>query len=262
MKLGKVFLSLAFFVLSAQLLFAQTPNNNSSVKIEIKNHKYIVSGAVSSDAVKDEIIGKVNEISRNNAEFSGLKVDLNADPFAAGWQKDFDKSLFKSKLWKSGVFIFTTKRAAGEYPDVPDEILNARIILIDAVPARLASYRNKAVIVFFLAHWCQPCIRQAEELNSFYAENWEDGSVEIIGINVDTDENEQFKKFVRARKFRYDMAEANENLYRAALKISKFQGIPQAFLIRDGKLYGIFFGNSPNTVKKLKETILEVSKMR
>src|SRR5215213_5610782 len=125
---GKVFLSLAFFLLSAQTFFAQTPtNNNSSVKIEIKNYRYIVSGAVSGEAVKNEIAAKVNEASKNNAEFAGLKVVSTVAPFAGDWQKDFDKALFKSRLWKSGVFIFTTARNAEDYPNVPDEILNAEI---------------------------------------------------------------------------------------------------------------------------------------
>lgn len=104
---GKVFLSIAFTVLSALQLFAQTPNNDSSVKIEIKNSGCVVSGIVRGEAVKNKIIEKVSEISGNNPEFSGLKVDSAAEPFAVGWQKEFDDSLLQSKRWKSSVFIFT-----------------------------------------------------------------------------------------------------------------------------------------------------------
>ncbi|HEX8247565.1 MAG TPA: TlpA disulfide reductase family protein [Pyrinomonadaceae bacterium] len=263
MKLvGKVFLLLTFIVVSAQTLSAQTPNNNSSVKIEIKNYKYIVSGAVSSEAVKNEIVGKISEMSKNNAEFSGLKVVSTVEPFTDGWQKGFEKALFKSKLWKSGVFIFTTARNAKDYPNVPDGILNAKIFPIDGgAPFRIADYGNKTVVLFFLASWCAPCLQQADTLQEFYAKASASG-VEIIGVNSDTDEDEKFKEFIARRKYGYKMATADKNLYEAAFKISKFPGFPQAFLIRDGKLYAIFTGNAPTVVEKLREVTLEVSKMR
>jgi thiol-disulfide isomerase/thioredoxin len=259
---GKVFLSLAFIFLSALQLFAQTPSSDSSVKIEIKNYKYTVSGIVSSEAVKNEIVAKVGETSKNNAEFSGLKVNASAAPFAAGWQKSFEKSLFKSKLWKSGVFIFTTARNALDYPDVPDEILNAEIFPTGGgAPRRLADYGNKTIVLFFLATWCKPCREQAERLNDFYSAI-PSGDVEIIGVGIDADDKEDFIKFAELVNFKYGMGTASKNLFDAAIRISKFAGIPQAFLIRGGKLYGVFAGNSPNTVKKLEEKILEVSKMR
>jgi thiol-disulfide isomerase/thioredoxin len=258
----KVLLSITFVLLFVQLLFAQTPNNNSSVKIEIKNSGYVVSGVVSSEAVKNEIAGKVNEISRNNAEFSGLKVNASVEPFAEDWRKGFDKALFKSGLWKSGVFIFTAARNADEYPNVPDEILNAEIFPTGGgAPFRIADYGNKTIVLFFLAAWCKPCREQAETLNAFYSEI-PSSSVEIIGIDADADDKENFIRFVKLVNFKYRMGTANENLFDAAIRISKFAGIPQAFLIRDGKLYGIFMGNSPNTVKKLREATLEIAKMR
>jgi thiol-disulfide isomerase/thioredoxin len=260
---GKVFLALAFVGFFALQLFAQTPTiTHSSVKIEIKDYRYIVSGIVSNTTVKEEIVGKINEISKNNAEFSGLKVGLGVKPFADGWQKEFDKALFKSKLWKSGVFIFTTAQKAEDYPNVPDEILNAGIFPVDGgARFRIADYGNKTILLFFLASWCTPCVKQADALQEFYAEASASG-VEIIGVNTDTGEDEKFKDFVAMRKYSYKTAAANEKLYDAALRISKFPGIPQAFLIRDGKLYAIFTGNAPTTVKKLKEVTLEVAKMR
>jgi len=261
MKLGKVFLSLAFVVLSAQMLSAQTPHKNSSVKIEIKNYRYIVSGVVSSETVKNKIIEKVNEISRNNFEFSQLKVASTAAPFAVGWRKDFDKSLLKSKLWKSGVFIFTANPNV-EYPNLLDDILNADIFLTDSEkPVKLSDYRNKTIVLFFLASWCYPCRVQAERLNEFYSEI-SSNDIEIIGVGVDSDDKENFKKLVERLNFNYKMGTADESLYHDAVKISEFDGIPQAFVIRNGKLYGVYKGESPQISKALEEKILEVSKTR
>jgi thiol-disulfide isomerase/thioredoxin len=259
---GKVFLSLAFFLLSAPALFAQTPTNTgSSVKIEIKNSRYIVSGVVSGFGVKEHIVEKINEISKNNADFSSLKAGLGVKPFADGWQKDFDKALLKSKLWKSGVFIFTTTRNAQDYPNVPDKILNAELFSTDGTSFTIADYGNKTILLFFLAAWCSPCVKQAEMLQEFYAEAAASG-VEIIGVNTDTNEDDKFKDFVAMHKLSYKTALTNEKFYEAALRVSKFPGIPQVFLMRDGRLYGIFTGGSPATIAKLKELTLEIAKMR
>lgn len=262
MKLGKVFFLLAFIILSAQPLFAQTANNNSSVKINLKNNRYIVSGVISDDDTKNKIIEKLKNQLGNNVDFAGLKIDLAVAPFAADWEKSFDKSLLKLKNWKSGVFIFTANQDAESYPNLPDEILNADILLTDSEkPVKLSDYQNKTIVLFFLASWCRPCIHLADQLEDFYPEISASG-VEVIGVNADSEEDDQFKKFLGLRNFNYKMAKANENLYKAALKISKFNGIPQTFLIRDGKLYAVFRGNSPQVVQKLKEKILEVSKTR
>lgn len=258
---GKVFLSLAFLVLSVQLLFAQTTNNDSSVKIEIKNSRYIISGVVQSEAVKNKIIEKASEISGNSVEFSRLKVDSDAGAFPVGWQRDFERRLLRSKRWKSGVFIFRADSSV-EYPNLLDDVLKADIFLNGSKePVRLNDYRNKTVVLFFLASWCSPCRRQAERLNEFYSEI-SSNDVEIIGVGVDADDKENFIKLAAMLNLKYKMGTADENLYSAARKISEFDGIPQAFVIRERKLYGVFKAASPKVSKALEEKILEVSKMR
>src|SRR5215207_6281251 len=111
MKLGKVFLSLALTLLSVQMLSAQTANNNSSVKINVKNGKYTVSGTLTDENTKSEIIEKIKNQLGSATDFSALKIDSAAEPFAEDWRKNFDKSLLKLKNWKSGVFIFAANRA-------------------------------------------------------------------------------------------------------------------------------------------------------
>jgi thiol-disulfide isomerase/thioredoxin len=259
--LGKVFLSITFVVLSALQLFAQTPNNNSSVKIEIKNSKYVISGVVQSEAVKNKIIEKVSEISGSKVEFSRLEVDSTVESFPVGWQKDFDQRLLRSKRWKTGVFIFRADSKV-EYGNLLDDVLKADIFLTGSEkPVKLNDYRNKTVVLFFLASWCYPCRRQAERLNEFYS-RIPSGKVEIIGVNVDADDKENFIKLVGMLNLKYKMGTADESFYKAAIKISEFEGIPQAFVIRERKLYGIFKANAPQVAKALEEKILEVSKMR
>jgi peroxiredoxin len=260
MKLGKVFLSLAFIVLSVQLLSAQTANN-SSVKINVKNGQYIVSGVVTDENTKSEIAGKIKNQLGNTIDFSALKINSTAEPFAVDWRKNFDKSLLKLKNWKSGVFIFTANRADSS-PNLPDDILNAEIFLIDRkAPVRIADYRNKTIVLFFLEAWCSPCLWQANELKDFYSEISPD-DIEIIGVSTDAEQSEQFGELNRRLKFNYKIGRADKKLLEAAMNISKFPGIPQTFVIRDGRLYGVFNGASPVIYSKLTETILEVSKTR
>lgn len=263
MKLyGKVFLSITFVALAALQVFAQTPNNNSSVKIEIKNSRYVVSGVVRSEVVKNKIIEKVNEISAANLEFSRLKVDSTVAPFPVGWQTDFDKRLLRSKRWKSGVFIFRAD-ANAEYPNLLEDVLKADIFLTGGSekPVKLSDYRNKTVVLFFLASWCYPCRQQAERLDKFYSEI-SSSDVEIIGVGVDADDKEDFIKMAERLNLKYKLGTANENLYNAGLRISEFNGIPQTFVIRNGKLHGVYKGSSPQVAKALEEKILEVSKMK
>lgn len=259
--LGKVFLLLTFVVLAAQQLFAQTPNNNSTVKIEIKNSRYIVSGAVQSEAVKNKIIEKVSEASGNNLEFSRLKVDSTVEPFPVGWQTDFDKRLFRSKRWKSGVFIFKADSSV-EYANLLDDVLNADILLTGSQkPVKLSDYRNKTVVLFFLASWCYPCRVQAEELNKFYSKI-STNDVEIIGVDSDADDKENFIKLVERLDLKYKTGTTDEKFFNAALKISEFPGIPQTFVIRERKLHAVYKGGSPQNSKALEAKILEVSKLR
>lgn len=261
----KVLVLLAFTLLSSLAAFAQTANN-SSIKIKIeKNGKYTVSGTVENEAVKSEVVGKIkSQLGVNNVDFTQLKVNSSAANFASDWQQKFDKSLLKVKNWKSGVFIFTANLSAPEsYPNLPAAILNADINLLGGKTVRIADYQNKTVVLFLLASWCGPCIKQAEDLNDFYSSNLAN-EFEIIGVDTDEDDEKYFPEFVRRIGVKYKMGFAAEDrkFYESLLKISKFPAIPQVFLIRDGRLYGVFTGGSPTVSKKLKETILEVSQTK
>jgi peroxiredoxin len=81
----------------------------------------------------------------------------------------------------------------------------------------------------------------------------------VIGFNVDDETPEQIKPFAEDMKLNYQLAWADENLYRELLKVSKFNGIPQSFLIdRQGHLRGVFLGGSPKVVKEMRENVEKV----
>lgn len=80
---------------------------DSSFKIEAKDGKYVVSGVVPDQATLDKIKAALSaEFGAGNVDFSGLKVDANAKPFAADWWANFEKMLPSLKDWKTGTLAF------------------------------------------------------------------------------------------------------------------------------------------------------------
>lgn len=80
---------------------------DSSFKIEAKDGKYTVSGVVPDQATLDKIKAALTaQYGAGNVDFSGLKVDANAKPFAADWWTNFEKMLPSLKDWKTGSLAF------------------------------------------------------------------------------------------------------------------------------------------------------------
>lgn len=259
MKISKSAIFL-FFFLSFQIVFSQTTKIDSLISIKIEKGNYMVSGVVADENLKREIIEKIKNHLGNATDFTRLKDEPNAKSFETDWRKEFDVTLPKLKNWKSGVFIFSgnTNKSGEDFPQLPNEILTKEILLIDNKFISLAKYKDKVVVLFSLATWCGPCVVQAEELKKFYSQNTSP-NLEVIGLNVETSDEDKkdFRNFVRRRKFNYKMGLADEQLLNFFIKISRLNGIPQSFVIYDGKLYGIFAGGGDRVLKQLKETVIK-----
>lgn len=257
-----------FFILSCQFVFSQTIKTDSLVSIKVEKGNYFVSGIVGDENLKREIIEKIEIQLGNTVDYTGLKVVADALPFETDWRKEFETTLPKLKNWKSGVFIFSgkTNKTVEDFPNLPNEILSKEIFLISNESISLTKYRNKVVVLFSLATWCGPCVLQAEELKKFYSQNTAP-NLEIIGLNVETSVEDKidFRNFVNRRKFNYKMGFADKELIDFLIKISRLNGIPQALVIYDGKLYGIFAGGGERVFTQLKETVnktLEISNLK
>lgn len=91
-----------------------TTNTNSSAKtvdssfsITAKDGKYTVTGVVPDQKTLDDIKAKFDaQFGAGNVDYSGLKVDANAKPFAAGWWDNFQKLLPGLRDWKNGSLAF------------------------------------------------------------------------------------------------------------------------------------------------------------
>jgi uncharacterized protein YidB (DUF937 family)/outer membrane protein OmpA-like peptidoglycan-associated protein len=79
----------------------------SSFSITAKDGKYTVTGVVPDQKTLDDIKAKLDaQFGAGNVDYTGLKVDATAKPFAAGWWDNFQKLLPNLKDWKNGTLAF------------------------------------------------------------------------------------------------------------------------------------------------------------
>jgi thiol-disulfide isomerase/thioredoxin len=141
-----------------------------------------------------------------------------------------------------------------DYPPVSAAIMQAELKGLDGAKFKLEDYKGKVVLVNLWATWCGPCKGEMPHLIEMQNAHKEKG-FEILGLDVDENDTEDnVKNFAAEMKLNYTLGWTGDKTYADLLKISKFQGIPQSFLIsREGQLLGVFTGGSPTTIAKLKE---------
>lgn len=70
-------------------------------------------------------------------------------------------------------------------------------------------HQNEVTVVNFFASWCDPCRKETPDLNQYHQDienDSEDGSIEIIGINID-DSNANRDQFLEEFEVQYPIYE-------------------------------------------------------
>lgn len=144
----------------------------------------------------------------------------------------------------------------GEYPSLPSSILEAEHKGIDGKTIRLSDYQGKIVLVNLWATWCAPCRKEIPVLIELQKKYADKGFI-VIGLDVDETETEaRIKNFAQEMQINYLLGWISQKDQNEFLKISRFEGVPQSFLIsRDGELLGVFMGGSDQTILKLRESL-------
>jgi thiol-disulfide isomerase/thioredoxin len=152
----------------------------------------------------------------------------------------------------------TTKKPS-DYPPIPEKVDQAEMKNLDGSVSKVADRRGKVVLLNMWATWCGPCRGEMPALVKMQDEHRDQG-FEIIGLNTDDgDTPEMVDEFAKEMKLNYTLVWAPTVMQTELLRVSKFGGIPQSFLIdRDGNLRGIFKGGGPSEVKKMGEWVAKV----
>jgi len=142
-----------------------------------------------------------------------------------------------------------------DYPPIATAVAEADIKNLDGSTWKVADKKGKVLLLNMWATWCGPCRSEMPTLVKLQEAHREKG-FEVIGLNTDDETADDINKFASDMKLNYTLVWADTELQNALLKISKFGGIPQTFIVdRDGNLRGVFRGANPADVKKMTELV-------
>ena len=123
----------------------------------------------------------------------------------------------------------------------PEPMPSFHIVSLSGKPLDPAEWKGKVVILNFWATWCTPCRFEIPELMEMQKRF--KGSLQIVGLSVDSGSASQVKAFVKQMGFTYPVAVASEKLQ------DEFGGIlalPTSFIInRQGQVVDKHVGLVP-----------------
>lgn len=148
-----------------------------------------------------------------------------------------------------------SKPKNSEYPLFPAALMKAEIKKIDNSTFKLEDKKGSVILLNLWATWCGPCRGEMPHLVEM-EEKFKPNKFEVIGLNIEDESVESINSFAAQMKLNYQQAYASSDMMKEFLAISKFQGIPQSFLIdREGRLRGVFLGGGPKVIGTMKETV-------
>ena len=149
----------------------------------------------------------------------------------------------------------STEKKKTDYPPIATAVAQSDLKNLDGTTFKVADKKGKVLLLNMWATWCGPCRAEMPTLVKMQ-ETHRDKGLEVIGLNTDDETVEDINKFAEDMKLNYTLVWADTALQSALLKISKFGGIPQSFIIdRDGNLRGVFRGANPADIKKMDELV-------
>jgi thiol-disulfide isomerase/thioredoxin len=148
-----------------------------------------------------------------------------------------------------------TEKKKTDYPPIATAVAQSDLKNLDGTTFKVADKKGKVLLLNMWATWCGPCRAEMPTLVKMQ-ETHRDKGLEVIGLNTDDETVEDINKFAADMKLNYTLVWADTALQSALLKISKFGGIPQSFIIdREGNLRGVFRGANPADIKKMDELV-------
>ncbi len=144
------------------------------------------------------------------------------------------------------------------YPKLTSAVATAEIKGLDGSTYTINDKQGKILLLNLWATWCGPCRSEMPALVRMQEKHGPQG-FEVIGLNTDEEEIQVINDFAAELKLNYPIAYADTALQSSMLKISKFPGIPQSFLVdRQGRLRGVFRGANPADIAKMEQVVAKL----
>jgi thiol-disulfide isomerase/thioredoxin len=152
----------------------------------------------------------------------------------------------------------SAEKKPSTYPPIAAAVAQADIKNLDGSTFKIQDRKGEVLLLNLWATWCSPCRAEMPALVRMQDEH-RDQNFKVIGINADDESVEDINKFVTELKLNYEIVWGDSQLQNELLKISRFDGIPQSFLIdRDGNLRAVFRGANPVDVRKMEDLVAKV----
>jgi len=145
-----------------------------------------------------------------------------------------------------------------EYPPLPEKVAQAELTNLDNTVSKISDRKGKVVLLNLWATWCGPCRSEMPTLVRLQ-DKLRDSGLEVIGINADDESIDLINDFAAEMKLNYTLVWSTGQLQNELLRISKFGGIPQSFLIdREGNLRGVYKGANPVEIRQMEKLVESV----
>lgn len=151
-----------------------------------------------------------------------------------------------------------TEKKPSEYPALKADIAQADLKTMDGSSFKIADKKGKVLLINMWATWCGPCLA---EMPAFVKmkEAYGPQGFEILGLDTDDESDtlmDDINKVIKEKNINYPIVFSETKTQVALLNISKFNGIPQSFLVdADGNLRAVFKGANKENVVKIEEIV-------
>jgi thiol-disulfide isomerase/thioredoxin len=153
------------------------------------------------------------------------------------------------------------QKSSSEYPPLASAVAESQLKTMDGSTFKISDKKGKVVLINMWATWCGPCLAEMPAFVKMQ-DKYGPSGFEILGLDTDDESDtlaDDINKVVKEKGINYPIVFSDTQTQAALLNISKFNGIPQSFLIdADGNLRGVFRGANKENVVKIEEMVSQM----